>query len=180
MSSVDTGHSNGFRIADRPNWSQALARLATGASGQIFSRYGLLLAFLVLWQISPSLGWTDPAVLPPLDQILGALWNGVAGGPLVGDIAISLQRSGIAFGAAVLIGVPLGLLMGQLRGVERSLDPILQLFRQTSALALYPVFILLHACTSWWPTRRSSCSVVIRRPTLPQEGNASGRGSDAM
>lgn len=143
MSSVDTGHSNGFRIADRPNWSQALARLATGASGQIFSRYGLLLAFLVLWHISPSLGWTDPAVLPPLDQILAALWNGVAGGPLVGDIAISLQRSGIAFGAAVLIGVPLGLLMGQLRGVERSLDPILQLFRQTSALALYPVFILL-------------------------------------
>jgi sulfonate transport system permease protein len=33
--------------------------------------------------------------------------------------------------------------MGQIRVIERSLDPVLQLFRQTSALALYPVFILL-------------------------------------
>lgn len=33
--------------------------------------------------------------------------------------------------------------MGQIRLVERALDPILQLFRQTSALAVYPVFILL-------------------------------------
>ena len=33
--------------------------------------------------------------------------------------------------------------MGQVRAVETALDPILQLFRQTSALALYPVFILL-------------------------------------
>ncbi len=33
--------------------------------------------------------------------------------------------------------------MGQIPAVERALDPILQLFRQTSALALYPVFILL-------------------------------------
>ncbi|WP_258162885.1 ABC transporter permease [Rhizobium sp. TH2] len=120
-----------------------MSRLVAGVSGQFFSRYGLLVGFLVLWQIAPALGWTNPAVLPPLDQIVTALFKGVFGGPLFGDIAISLQRAGIAFGAAVVIGVPLGLLMGQMRGVERSLDPILQLFRQTSALALYPVFILL-------------------------------------
>ncbi|PKQ08713.1 MAG: ABC transporter permease, partial [Alphaproteobacteria bacterium HGW-Alphaproteobacteria-10] len=59
------------------------------------------------------------------------------------DIAISLQRAGVAFGSAVLLGVPLGLFMGQIPAVERALDPILQFFRQTSALALYPVFILL-------------------------------------
>ena len=45
--------------------------------------------------------------------------------------------------AAVALGIPLGLFMGQIRAVERALDPVLQLFRQTSALALYPVFILL-------------------------------------
>jgi sulfonate transport system permease protein len=42
-----------------------------------------------------------------------------------------------------VVGIPLGLFMGQFRAVEQALDPILQLFRQTSALALYPVFILL-------------------------------------
>jgi len=106
-------------------------------------RYGLVLAFLAGWQISSVFGWINPAVFPPLDSIVLALWKGISSGALIGDIGISLQRSGIAFAAAVVIGIPLGLFMGQVAAVERALDPLLQFFRQTSALALYPVFILL-------------------------------------
>lgn len=120
----------------------ALRRGGAVARG-LLSRYGLLLGFLVLWQLSSKAGWVSPAVLPPIDAIATALWKGIASGALVDDIAISLQRSGIAFLAAVALGIPLGLLMGQIPAAERALDPILQLFRQTSALALYPVFILL-------------------------------------
>ncbi|MCA1406318.1 ABC transporter permease [Ensifer sp. IC3342] len=107
------------------------------------SRYGLLAAFLVFWQAASSSGWVNPAVFPPIDAILSAMWRGVFGGALLDDIAISLQRSGLAFVAAVVVAIPLGLFMGQVRPIEQALDPILQLFRQTSALALYPVFILL-------------------------------------
>jgi len=107
------------------------------------SRYGLVIAFLAAWQISSTQGWINPAVFPRLDIIVAALWKGIVGGALIDDIAISLQRSGIAFAAAVAIGIPLGLFMGQVAAVERALDPLLQFFRQTSALALYPVFILM-------------------------------------
>ncbi|WP_313593441.1 ABC transporter permease [Agrobacterium cavarae] len=107
------------------------------------SRYGLVIAFLAAWQISSMQGWINPAVFPRLDIIVAALWKGIVGGALIDDIAISLQRSGIAFAAAVAIGIPLGLFMGQVAAVERALDPLLQFFRQTSALALYPVFILM-------------------------------------
>jgi len=109
----------------------------------LLSRYGLLLGFLGVWQLASTRGWVNPSVFPPLDVILAALWQGLASGALLDDIAISLQRSGIAFASAVAVGIPLGLFMGQIRPVERALDPILQLFRQTSELALYPVFILL-------------------------------------
>lgn len=144
MSSVDSQHSRDFGLSPQPiNWSRALPQKLAAAVRDTLSRYGLLLAFLLLWQVAPELGWTNPAVLPPLSLIVGALWDGVAGGQLLGDIVISLQRAGIAFGAAAIVGIPLGLLMGQVRSVERCLDPVLQLFRQTSALALYPVFILL-------------------------------------
>lgn len=118
-------------------------RQASAVASAFFSRYGVLLAFLVVWQVASSAGWINPAVFPPLDMIAAALWNGIAGGALLDDIAISLQRSGIAFVAAVLFAIPLGLFMGQIPAVDRALDPILQVFRQTSALALYPVFILL-------------------------------------
>lgn len=130
---------------DRRSSRSDIELLNQGASllGRFLSRYGVLLGFLALWQIASHVGWFNSAVLPPLDSILVALWNGVVGGALLDDIAISLQRSGIAFLAAVVVAIPLGLFMGQIRAVDRALDPILQLFRQTSALALYPVFILL-------------------------------------
>lgn len=116
---------------------------AASAVTPVLARYGLVFAFLILWQASATFGWVNASVFPPLDQILTALWTAIASGALVDDIAISLQRSGIAFVAAVGLGIPLGLFMGQVRAVERALDPLLQFFRQTSALALYPVFILL-------------------------------------
>jgi len=119
-----------------------LTRLVIGLS-PILSRYGLVLGFLAFWQVSTKLGWVNASIFPPLDQIVVALWKGISTGALLDDIAISLQRSGIAFLAAVSLGIPLGLFMGQVRAIEQALDPLLQFFRQTSALALYPVFILL-------------------------------------
>lgn len=116
---------------------------ALQVSATFLSRYGVLFAVLALWQVSSHLGWVSRAVFPPLDTVAVALWDGLVGGSLFDDIAISLQRSGTAYAAAVLVAVPLGILMGQIRPIERALDPVLQIFRQTSALAVYPVFILL-------------------------------------
>ncbi len=127
---------------EAPPGAASLRRGAV-AAGNALRRYGLLSGFLVLWQVGATLGWINPTVFPPLDRILAATWDGLAGGALLDDIAISLQRSGLAFAAAVGLAIPLGLFMGQIRAVEQALDPILQFFRQTSALALYPVFILL-------------------------------------
>jgi sulfonate transport system permease protein len=118
-------------------------RRALQASATFLARYGVLFAVLLLWQVSSYLGWVSRAVFPPLDTVLVALWNGLVGGSQFDDIAISLQRSGTAYASAVLVAVPLGILMGQIRPIERALDPVLQIFRQTSALAVYPVFILL-------------------------------------
>ena len=109
----------------------------------LIARYGLLVLFFAGWQIASTAGWLNAAVIPPLDKIFVALWNGITQGALLGDITISLQRAGLAFAAAIVVGIPLGLFMGQIRPLEQALDPILQLFRQTSALALYPIFILL-------------------------------------
>ncbi len=103
---------------------------------------GLLIAF---WRSGrrPARRLINPACFRPSAPSFPALWTGISGGALLDDIAISLQRSGTAFVGAVVLAIPLGLLMGQVRPIENALDPVLQLFRQTSALALYPVFILL-------------------------------------
>ncbi|WP_299310921.1 ABC transporter permease [uncultured Halomonas sp.] len=135
---------SGKKIRSRKGVGVSLSIESLGRQAQgLLADYGLLLAFFAGWQIASTAGWLNPAVFPPLDRVAQALWNGLSSGALLDDIAISLQRAGIAFLSAVALGIPLGLFMGQVGAIERALDPILQLFRQTSALALYPVFILL-------------------------------------
>ncbi|MGO6905228.1 ABC transporter permease, partial [Rhizobium ruizarguesonis] len=68
-----------------------------GVLASLLPRYGLLIGFLVFWQVSSTRGWVNPAIFPPLDVILSALWTNLANGALLDDIAISLQRSGTAF-----------------------------------------------------------------------------------
>ncbi|SON58412.1 putative aliphatic sulfonates transport permease protein SsuC (plasmid) [Hartmannibacter diazotrophicus] len=135
-------YSEPVRATNGPDIRAVLTR-GVVAGRRFAANYGLLLGFFAGWQVASSTGWLNPAVFPPIDRVASALWNGLSSGALLDDIAISLQRAGIAFLAAVALGIPLGLFMGQIRAVEQALDPILQLFRQTSALALYPVFILL-------------------------------------
>jgi sulfonate transport system permease protein len=132
-----------FRLSKGPRPTPAFVTRLNALLPAFLARYGLVLTFLALWQVSSTQGWVNPSVFPPLDLILSALWGSLTSGALLDDIAISLQRSGVAFVAAVVIGIPLGLVMGQSRVIEQALDPLLQFFRQTSALALYPVFILL-------------------------------------
>ena len=59
--------------------------------------YGLLVLFFAGWQIASTAGWLNAAIIPPLDKIFVALWNGITQGALLGDITISLQRAGLAF-----------------------------------------------------------------------------------
>lgn len=131
------------RTKTKPAIAGSSSAIVYKRSLHLVSRYGLLFLFVAFWQIGSHVGWLNPAVLPPPDRVVSALYQGIVSGTLLGDITISLQRAGLAFFSAVIVGIPLGLFMGQSRVIERALDPILQLFRQTSALALYPVFILL-------------------------------------
>lgn len=127
----------------RPANVGAIVRKTLKLGADLAARFGVLIAFALLWEYGGRLGFLNSAVIPPLSNVIVALRDGLASGPLKEDLGISLTRAGIAFGAAAVVGIPLGLVMGQLPTVEKLIDPLLQLFRQTSALALYPVFILL-------------------------------------
>jgi NitT/TauT family transport system permease protein len=103
----------------------------------------LLLAFCLLWEIAPRLGWMNPIFFPPLSVVLQALWELTVSGTLAEHIGISFQRAGIGFALAVAIAVPLGFLMGRYGAFERATDFLVQTLRNTSQFALLPVFVLL-------------------------------------
>ncbi|MGP4003743.1 ABC transporter permease [Streptomyces sp. 8N706] len=135
-------------------------------------------ALLALWETAPRLGLVDRTFLPPLSEVVQAWWELLADGQLATHLEASLVRSLSGFGLAVAVAVPLGLLIGWYRPVADLLNPLLEVFRNTAALALLPVFVLIlgigetskisivfYACT--WPILLNTISAVRNvDPTL--------------
>lgn len=103
----------------------------------------LILTILAVWEAAPRLGLVNPNFLTPVSKVATTLWFLITSGALERHILISLQRIAQGLGVSILIGVPLGLLTGWYKSFERITDGPLQFGRQISAIALFPVFILL-------------------------------------
>ena len=116
-------------------------RLAVRLGDRALGLAGVI-GFLLLWELVPRLGIVSDAYLSPPSQVVDAIWQLAHSGALLKHVAASLQRSLWGLLLAIGLGVTLGLLMGWFTRFEAIVDPILQLFRQTSAFALFPVFIL--------------------------------------
>ncbi|MFE0027610.1 ABC transporter permease [Amycolatopsis sp. NPDC059021] len=101
--------------------------------------------FVALWEFVPRfvLDEDTRTFLPPVSEDLRALWGLALDGQLADHLLASIGRSAAGFAVAVAIAVPLGLLIGWYRPVARFLQPLLELARNTAALALLPVFTLL-------------------------------------
>lgn len=105
-------------------------------------RLTCLLLFFAIWEFLPRAGIVSSAFLSPPSAVLAAIVQLIETGQLNKHIFASLKRSLAGLSLAILAGVSLGLLMGVIRRFEAFVDPLLQLFRQVSALALFPVFLL--------------------------------------
>jgi NitT/TauT family transport system permease protein len=102
-----------------------------------------LVILAVLWQVLPSEHIVDPTFVTPFNQVCSTWWHMLQDGVLWSNTRISLLRGGVGFGAALILGVPLGLLIGANRWLATLLNPVLDVARNTAPLALLPVFILV-------------------------------------
>lgn len=136
-----------------------------------FTRSIAVLTFLAIWEAVPRLGLMDTTFLPPFSEVAAKLVELTVSGDMVANIVASLYRSLTGLVLAVSISVPLGLLIGWYGKLGDILNPLLEIFRNTAALALLPVFILilglgevskismvLYACV--WPILLNTISAV--------------------
>ncbi|WP_315097085.1 ABC transporter permease [uncultured Cellulomonas sp.] len=113
----------------------ALGRLVRGSAA--------IVVFAALWEVAPRLGLVDAVFLPPLSTSLAALADLAGSGQLTAHLQASLTRGLVGLTIAVSTAIPLGALIGRSPSVARFLNPVLELFRNTAALALLPVFVLI-------------------------------------
>ncbi|GAA2877206.1 ABC transporter permease [Actinoplanes cyaneus] len=111
--------------------------------GNVVTRSIAIVALALVWEIFPRLGLVDATFLPPLSEVLVAWWDLVKSGELWEHAQASLTRSLVGFALAIVISIPLGLLIGWYKPVANLLTPLLEIFRNTAALAILPVFVLI-------------------------------------
>ena len=100
--------------------------------------------FILLWGLI-SLNVSREFLPSPLD-----VWNEfvrlcnarVGGTSILGHVGYSLRRVLIAFGLAIALGLPLGLLMGWNRVCEKIVTPIFEVLRPIPPIAWIPIAIL--------------------------------------
>lgn len=133
-------------VAEAPVVSPArrepLHRIA-GVGSAVGRRTIAVIVFLAVWEAAPRAGLVDRTFLPPVSDVIPALWELARNGQLWSNTQASLARSLSGFALAIGVAVPLGLLVGWYRPLADLLNPLLELFRNTAAIALLPVFILI-------------------------------------
>jgi sulfonate transport system permease protein len=101
-----------------------------------------VLVVLAAWEIAPRVGAIDPAYTSEPSKVIAAGMQIIRGGDLPGDIAVSLAEFAVGFAFAIIVGVPLGLLLGTFRVLRYLLDPPIMAIYATPHLALLPILVV--------------------------------------
>lgn len=96
--------------------------------------------FLLLWDAAVRL--SGSAIFPKPIEVLRGILELIEKGLLLKYIVASLFRVTWGFTLAVLLGVPLGLLLGWYTHAFHALNPLIQMLRPISPIAWIPVAIL--------------------------------------
>lgn len=96
-----------------------------------------LIVGLVCWEILGRL--LNFSFLPPFSTVLQASWELIVSGEILGNLAVSLGSLAIGYGAASVLGLILGALMGRYRRVEYMLDIYLNAFLASPTLIYVPI-----------------------------------------
>jgi NitT/TauT family transport system permease protein len=87
-------------------------------------------------------GYFAPALLPTLPTIGRTLVAMVVDGSMLEHAAFTLYRVMFGFGLAVVVGLPLGILMGRFQRVENFFLPLVSALMPIPSFALVPLFML--------------------------------------
>lgn len=126
-------------------------KTAQNVRGRLFQRSTLLslitiVAMFAAWEFVTATGLANKLFLPAPEAVwkafVKAATKGYQGNTLQAHVAVSLMRILAAFFAAVLVGIPLGILMGLSRDARALLNPIIEFYRPLPPLGLYTLLVM--------------------------------------
>ncbi len=126
-------------------------KLAALLRRRVLTRSALLslstvVAMFAGWEYVTATGLANELFLPAPEAVwaafVKAVERGYQGNTLQVHVGISLLRILAAFAAAVILGVPLGILMGLSKDARALLNPIIEFYRPLPPLGLYTLLVM--------------------------------------
>lgn len=111
-----------------------------------FTLIGPILLILI-WAVAAQLELIDKFFLPNPFTTINKLFELLLSGVILGDLFSTFERVTLAFIIALVVGLPLGLILGRVEKIYRSVEFIIDFFRSTPATALFPLFLLVFGVT---------------------------------
>ena len=106
------------------------------------ARWGILIAFLALWELAASLNWIDPFIISSPSRILGTLQSLWSEGTLLTHIGITLYETIVGFVLGTVLGLGLAIALWWSDTLSRILDPYLVVLNSLPKIALGPILIV--------------------------------------
>jgi ABC-type nitrate/sulfonate/bicarbonate transport system permease component len=104
-------------------------------------------ALLAAWEAGADLGWLRPVQFPPPSKLLRTLYQLVEDGypesiTLWTHLAVTVRRILLGYFGAIALAVPLGLVIGWVRALDRLTEPVIAFCRSVATLSLLPLAIV--------------------------------------
>lgn len=102
----------------------------------------VLLGFVFMWYLISYVNLFPAYAFPSPQDVVMSFREEIVAGRLLNDIIASLWRVAVGFTISVVLGVPIGLWLGQHLNARHAFVPMLNFFRFLSPLAWIPFAIL--------------------------------------
>jgi NitT/TauT family transport system permease protein len=106
----------------------------------VFQKSIIIVSLLVIWEILANI--SDTIFIPSLRVIANEFGRLIASGELPRHIGSSLRISFLGLVIGMALAIPIGALLGWFADVYNFLDPLFTVMRNTSTLAVLPLFAL--------------------------------------
>ena len=103
---------------------------------------------IIIWEIIARI-INKKYILPSFTDVVAAFLELVSDGELYRDIITSLNFFFIGMGVAIAVGIPLGIMMGWFKTIDKAVDPIIEMIRPIPPLAWIPFAILWFGLTQY-------------------------------
>ena len=100
------------------------------------------LVILLIWFVATECGAVQEIFLPKIQNVIGYYIESVKNGSLWENMKISVYRISLGFILAVVLGIPVGILVGTFKQAEAMIRPICEFVRYMPVPAFVPLIMV--------------------------------------